>query len=314
MRGTEPAVASVKTDASAIDSDSLLPPIEQVNLAIQSLQVGDNGMARKRLNWALQKKPNLRTAKRLLKQLDADPIQYLGSEYFPYRTQPGDSLSVLAAHYLNDSLKFVILARYNGIDDPSQLKVGQLLKIPGTPPTAEGPDDISETIGETTDLDAGGPDESLAADPSPNPGNQVNSEAEELPEPLSARVINEDTGTPALSTPAGDTSTAKIQVSAPNHSDDTYLSAQKLYRAGRYPEGASLLEGELKDAQQASSLHNLLLRDLLVRIYEAYSEQLVERGEIRLAKTVLEKALAIDPQNEKAIGQLLRLEERIGNQ
>jgi len=45
----------------------------------------------------------------------------------------------LAARYLGDPLRFYILARYNGIATPADLRVGQVLKIPGVPRRALAP-------------------------------------------------------------------------------------------------------------------------------------------------------------------------------
>ena len=46
-------------------------------------------------------------------------------------------MSSLAKRYLKNSLRFYILARYSGLSDPSRLKLGQVLKIPGVDPDAE---------------------------------------------------------------------------------------------------------------------------------------------------------------------------------
>lgn len=63
--------------------------------------------------------------------------------YATYTVQPGDSLAVIAAQY---GMTYIDLARLNGIDDPDDIKVGQVLRVPGppepppapAPPPAEG--------------------------------------------------------------------------------------------------------------------------------------------------------------------------------
>jgi tetratricopeptide (TPR) repeat protein len=53
--------------------------------------------------------------------------------------KPGDTLSKIAAAYLNDPYQFYILARYNGISVPRNLHAGQVIKVPGTAPLASQP-------------------------------------------------------------------------------------------------------------------------------------------------------------------------------
>lgn len=105
---------------------------EYASRAIERLQVGDAENARGDLERALALNPRSRTAKSLLAQLDADPQAELGAKYFEYEVQTGDSLSIIAKKFLGDALKFYLLARYNDLDDPSKLDVGQRVKVPGT--------------------------------------------------------------------------------------------------------------------------------------------------------------------------------------
>ena len=120
-----------------------IPPREQLSSsqytarAIERLQVGDAESARGDLEWALRLKPDNATARTLLEQLDADPVAELGTRFFEYEVRAGDSLSMLARKYLGDFRKFYILARYNDLDDPSKLHVGQVVKVPGAAPHDE---------------------------------------------------------------------------------------------------------------------------------------------------------------------------------
>jgi tetratricopeptide (TPR) repeat protein len=69
----------------------------------------------------------------------------LGSEYFDYTVRSGESLSLIAERYLGDPLEFYILARYNGIDNPSRLDVNQTIRVPGTPPAPPPADKVADT-------------------------------------------------------------------------------------------------------------------------------------------------------------------------
>src|SRR5581483_9960362 len=72
--------------------------------------------------------------RKLRDQISADAEKELGTTFFRYTVQPGDSLSRLAQQYLGDRFRFWILAKYNEIPNPSKLAAGQVIKIPGRAP------------------------------------------------------------------------------------------------------------------------------------------------------------------------------------
>jgi LysM repeat protein len=102
--------------------------------AIEMLEQGNEEQAAVELRRALQSDPNHRLAQNMLRQIEADPQAVLGRESFPYRVQPGETLSRIAQRFLGDVHQFYILARYNDIPVPRQLQGGQLLRIPGKAP------------------------------------------------------------------------------------------------------------------------------------------------------------------------------------
>ena len=102
--------------------------------AIEMLEQGHEEQAAVELRRALQSDPNHRLAQNMLRQIEADPQAVLGRESFPYRVQPGETLSRIAQRFLGDVHQFYILARYNDIPVPRQLQGGQLLRIPGKAP------------------------------------------------------------------------------------------------------------------------------------------------------------------------------------
>ncbi|MEA5445926.1 LysM peptidoglycan-binding domain-containing protein [Gammaproteobacteria bacterium AB-CW1] len=105
------------------------------------LQRGEADRAADKLRRQLDHNPDDPIAQDLLRQIEADPEEYLGAESFQYSVRPGESLSVLAQRFLGDHQQFFILARYNDIQDPSRLRVGQQLSIPGS--YREGPGQAS---------------------------------------------------------------------------------------------------------------------------------------------------------------------------
>ena len=97
---------------------------------LQLLQDGHFQQARSELQAYLRYNPRSPTARSLLQQLDADPVEFLGRSHRSYTVKPGDSLSQIASQHLGDATLFLILARYNNIERPRTLFVGQQLKIP----------------------------------------------------------------------------------------------------------------------------------------------------------------------------------------
>ncbi len=102
--------------------------------AIELLDRGESKLARTLLECALELNSNTYKARNLIEQLDADPVEYLGRRNYPYMVQSSDTLSRIAQERLGSSLKFVSLARYNGIAVPANLVAGQTIKIPGEDP------------------------------------------------------------------------------------------------------------------------------------------------------------------------------------
>ncbi|MDQ6620452.1 MAG: LysM peptidoglycan-binding domain-containing protein [Pseudomonadota bacterium] len=104
--------------------------------AVDQLQNGDESSARDTLEQALALDPSNELGRKLRDQIGGDPEKELGTTFFRYTVQPGDSLSKLAQQYLGDRFRFHILARYNDIPNPSRLAAGQVIRIPGRPPLA----------------------------------------------------------------------------------------------------------------------------------------------------------------------------------
>jgi len=60
--------------------------------------------------------------------------------YQTYTVKAGDTLSKIAKEFYGDATKYPIIAECNGLEDPSRISIGQVLRIPAlTPPTVEPP-------------------------------------------------------------------------------------------------------------------------------------------------------------------------------
>ena len=108
------------------------PPPPLAVIVRQQLQLGHYAEGERQLRRYLQIHPDDAAAQGVLRQLTVDPVQALGQASRPYVVRPGDSYSTLAARYLGDGGRFLILARYNGSTNPSMLRVGQTLRLPAS--------------------------------------------------------------------------------------------------------------------------------------------------------------------------------------
>src|SRR5262245_12003215 len=107
---------------------------ERFQLAINALQQGDSTRAAVELKAYLGEVPNSVPARNLLAQIET-PLEtlYPTTESFTVQLQANETLSSLAGIYLGDVLGFYGLARYNNIENPSRVSVGQTIRIPRTP-------------------------------------------------------------------------------------------------------------------------------------------------------------------------------------
>ena len=100
------------------------------------LHEGNRKAARKRLQDAMKRDPMNPSLMLLEQAMTGDAEADLGSTHFSYVVQPGDTMTTLAKRFLGNRLKAYQLARYNGIERPSALATGTVLRIPGQPPRA----------------------------------------------------------------------------------------------------------------------------------------------------------------------------------
>ncbi|MBP1473571.1 LysM peptidoglycan-binding domain-containing protein [Frateuria sp. MAH-13] len=108
------------------------PPPSLASIINRQLQSGHYAEGERQLRRYLDANPDDRAAQALLRQLTVDPEEALGHASRPYVVRPGDSYSTLAARFLGDGARFLILARYNDSTDPSMLRVGQTLRMPAS--------------------------------------------------------------------------------------------------------------------------------------------------------------------------------------
>src|SRR5262245_19962690 len=108
---------------------------ERFQVAINALQQGDSQRAGVELKAYLADVPNSAPARNLLNQIETPLEMLYPAENFTVQLQANETLSSLAGIYLGDVLAFYGLARYNMIENPSRVAVGQMIRIPRTPAT-----------------------------------------------------------------------------------------------------------------------------------------------------------------------------------
>jgi tetratricopeptide (TPR) repeat protein len=106
---------------------------ERFQIAINALQQGDAQRAAVELRAYLAEVPNSAPARNLLTQIETPLEMLYPAESFSVQLQPSETLSSLAGVYLGDVLAFYGLARYNAIENPSRVSLGQTIRIPSTP-------------------------------------------------------------------------------------------------------------------------------------------------------------------------------------
>lgn len=139
---TQPTRDTSSSAASepVVKQQPVRPPCPQLSAremerdAIELLDRGETARARELLDCAIAEHPGSSRARLLISQLDEDPVSTLGAKHYLYTVKPNETLSQIAQDRLDDSLKFVILARYNDIPVPANLVAGQQIKIPGIRP------------------------------------------------------------------------------------------------------------------------------------------------------------------------------------
>lgn len=105
-------------------------PSSVAKIVNDQIQHGHYAEGEAALRQHLAQHPDDAAAGAVLRQLTVDPAQMLGSEARDYTVRSGDSYSSLALHYLGDASLFLVLARYNGSNNPSNLRVGQTVRLP----------------------------------------------------------------------------------------------------------------------------------------------------------------------------------------
>lgn len=122
--------------------------VRSLSAILGDLQAGEYAEGEAALRRYLEEHPDDDAARAVLRQLTEDPEVMLGRQSHRYTVKRGDSWSGLAGRTLGDPGLFLVLARYNGSTNPSDLRVGELVRLPGPPPAEPEEKETEEGVGE----------------------------------------------------------------------------------------------------------------------------------------------------------------------
>jgi tetratricopeptide (TPR) repeat protein len=107
---------------------------DRVQKGIIYLKNGEVNNAKIEFYAILDRQPDNKVAKSMLRQIENTPKEYFtrfdSSRPKSYIVKHGDTFSTLAAQFLNNALEFHVLAKYNYFSNSPKLVVGQEIKIP----------------------------------------------------------------------------------------------------------------------------------------------------------------------------------------
>lgn len=274
---------SAEAAVPAFVAEEGLTPRERLRKAISLLEQGEAEHARVELEAYKLAVSKSRVADHLLWQIDADPLAHFGKTNFDYTLKPGDSLSIVARDYLGDRLSFYILARYNGLDKPGQVKVGQTIKVPGVQPSAALAPPKSEPTAAPT--------------------------KEEEAEKASPESAAKQAVPPPAVNPSGDsaviaeTAAASAERIQEKRLSDLYTDADRLTAAGRYADAINVLEEGLLEFSEDPKIKRIAALN-----YASYADQLKASGQVREAQGALRRAVFLAPADQTVAQKLRKLD------
>ena len=146
--GTEPVETTqpVEETLEPGEVQETAPPTarERAQRAIQLPGEGKEAPAMVELEAIIAEKPQNTIALKLRDQIQKDPDELLGESHQTYTVKEGETTSSLAGRFLGDPLLFYAFSRYNNLEAPNRLMVGQVLKLPDR--SVERPEAPVETV------------------------------------------------------------------------------------------------------------------------------------------------------------------------
>jgi len=251
---------------------------------IAALANGQEYKAKQALNLALCSNPNDKIAQNFLEQINSD--LYPPEPFFEYTVAEGDTLSKIAERFLDDRFKFYALAKFNGIENPSMVKPGKVIKGPGEKP----PEAAAAPEPETIEPEA--QEESVKELPA---AEEAGAETE-----MSEISPSEQTTAPGPSVFETDKEHAESEKTIKiNKLYDDALQALESGKAGQaHTFLGQILELEPNNAQAREKLNEV--QGQLIETYSRDAMFAYRRQELNKAVRLWDQVLELDPANEMA--------------
>ncbi|WP_395344332.1 LysM peptidoglycan-binding domain-containing protein [Ningiella sp. W23] len=128
----EPIVVEVTPPEPIIEAEPNLSTRERFAKALTYLETGESDYALAELKEFDRVRPNNSRVINLIEQIETPASEYFPEEFFTLTLESGQSLSTLSKKYLGSALYFYALAKYNEIENPRRVLIGQEIKIPNT--------------------------------------------------------------------------------------------------------------------------------------------------------------------------------------
>ena len=231
-------------------------------------------------------------------------------DYVVHQIAPGESLSKIAQHYYGDYKLFRVIADYNGIDDPTSVRVGQKIKIPRLANNGTGGGAVDGEAPYRPESEAES-DQTAAAEPEPPPAPAVETTPEAV-EPVDQVAEYRDSGIALFNENKYDDAIVELQKVLSAAPDDAvakrYISRSWLEKgrqhldAGRIDDAKTALTTALDYDETCQDCNTLLAkcRSLESAALLADGKRLYQDNQFEKAIVPIERSLALNPDNRQA--------------
>ncbi len=266
------------TPPSTFTATPGLTPRERNLKAVELLNEGKAQEARVELEASLAESPADKNplAQNLISQIDVDPVTVLGTDHFTHTVEKGESLSAIAGKYLGDLYKFYILALYNDMNNPSQLQVGQKIRVPGKEP---------RVAAATPEAPPPPPTEPPKATAPPLP-----TQPEEPPVVITSPPPTPPEEPPAVITPPAPPAPSEEQ--ATEQKMKLFAEAREKSDSGNYPGAIEIIEVALTQFPE-----DQMFRVFGGDVYGKYGGSLLGEHKYKEALVAAERGAALNPDN-----------------
>ena len=293
-----------------------LAPTERLRNIVSFLETGDAARAGIELDAYEGEGGDPETTAYWQKQIRGDPDSFFEADGTTHSVREGESLSSISRLFLGDPLQFYLLARFNGIDNPSRIEAGQVIRIPKPRTTPLAPQaDAVAGAGPAGDTAAAAhtanqpqdtvPTETAAVADGADRAPESGASSETSPRPPVPTEFDQPAETVVAPEPRPRETQSRIK-DAPDTPPEAFDEAAERAGQGELESAIVLLEDGLKRYPG-----NQKVRRAAVLAYAKHSEALLADGKPEQAAVTLAKAADLDPENTEITTRLHEVRNRL---